>query len=75
MLKNKGKVGIKSMETKASTRIRRLRNESGLSMKEFADHVGIPLRTIEDWEAGKRNPPAYVLNLIEFWVKHEIKNE
>ena len=36
---------------------------SGMSQKRFADRFGIPLRTVEDWCAGKRQPPEYVLTM------------
>ena len=34
-------------------------------------HIGIPLRTIEDWEAGRRKPPEYIPRLIEYQLKYE----
>lgn len=49
-----------------------LRVDSGLSRKEFAAKLGIPLRTIEDWEAGRRKMPEYVLRLITYWIKIEL---
>lgn len=58
------------METTA-IKIRRLREVTKLSRREFAEHIGIPLRTIEDWESGRRNPPEYVIELIEFRITHE----
>ncbi len=33
--------------------------------------MGIPLRTIEEWEAGRRKMPDYVLRLISYQVKME----
>lgn len=59
------------MEVKAFEQIKRLREETGMNKKGFADHVGIPLRTIEDWEAGRRNPPEYIPRLIEYQIKFE----
>lgn len=59
------------MGIKASEQIKRLREETGMNKKEFADHVGIPLRTIEDWEAGRRNPPEYIPRLIYYQIKYE----
>ena len=43
-----------------------LRNEIGLNRKEFAIEYGIPLRTIEDWEHGKRKMPDYLLRLLAY---------
>lgn len=48
-----------------------IRKETGLSRKAFSDHFGIPLRTVEDWEAGKRTPPAYIPRLIKYQIEYE----
>ena len=48
-----------------------IRKETGLSRKAFSDHFGIPLRTIEDWEAGKRTPPEYIPRLIKYQIEYE----
>lgn len=46
-----------------------LREELGLNRKDFALEYGIPLRTIEDWEHGKRKMPPYLLRLLTYKVK------
>lgn len=38
--------------------------------KAAADY-SIPLRTWEDWEAGRRRPPEYVLRMMEELKKRE----
>ena len=55
----------------AATVIKRLREENGLSRKEFSIHTGIPVRTVEDWEAGRRTPPDYIPKLIAYQFKYE----
>ena len=30
--------------------IRDLRESTGMSRKEFSEHTGIPVRTLEDWD-------------------------
>ena len=55
----------------AATVIKRLREENGLSRKEFSIHTGIPVRTVEDWEAGRRTPPDYIPKLISYQIKYE----
>lgn len=61
--------------------LRLLREELGLNRKQFALAYGIPLRTVEDWEHGKRKMPEYVLRLLAYKVKmdapdrHESKTE
>lgn len=51
--------------------IRELRAQTGMTRKDFASHLGIPLRTVEDWEAGKRKPPEYIPRLIMYQLKYE----
>lgn len=48
-----------------------LRKETELNRKAFAEHFGIPLRTLEDWEAGRRTPPRYVLRLMKYQIEYE----
>ena len=49
--------------------VRALRACTGLTQKKFAEFVEIPQRTIENWESGRRQPPAYVVKLIEHKIK------
>ncbi len=51
--------------------IRELRESINMSRKEFSMHTGIPIRTLEDWEAGRRTPPEYVPRLIAYRLKYE----
>lgn len=44
--------------------IKESRKAAGLTQKQMSEVFDIPQRTIEDWEAGKRTPPAYVEKLI-----------
>ena len=52
-------------------KIKELRIQTGLNRKEFSAYIGIPLRTIEDWEAGRRMPPEYIPRLIAYQLKYE----
>ena len=51
--------------------IKELRESTGMSRKEFSEHTGIPVRTLEDWEAGRRTPPDYIPRLISYQLKYE----
>ena len=51
--------------------IKGLRESTGMSRKEFSEHTGIPVRTLEDWEAGRRTPPEYIPRLIAYQLKYE----
>lgn len=44
--------------------IKESRKAAGLTQKQMSEVFDIPQRTIEDWETGKRTPPAYVEKLI-----------
>ena len=52
--------------------IREIRALANLSQVNFGKKYNIPLRTIQDWEAGKRKPPIYVVELLEFKVRYDL---
>lgn len=45
------------------------------SRTEFSKRYGIPLRALENWEAGSRKAPEYVLKLLERAVLEDVKKE
>ena len=51
--------------------IKELRESTGMTRKDFSDHTGIPVRTLEDWEAGRRTPPEYIPRLIAYQLRYE----
>ena len=55
--------------------VKELRMLSGLSQQAFSDKYKIPKRSIENWEGGKRNPPEYVINLLERAVREDIEKK
>ncbi len=57
--------------------IKELREKMGMNRREFCDYYGIPYRTVQDWEAGKRELPDYLLRLIIYRaeIEHAIKGE
>ena len=44
--------------------IKEARLSAGLTQAKMSEVFEIPKRTIENWETGKRNPPAYVEKLV-----------
>lgn len=44
--------------------IKEAREAAGLSRAEMSRQFEIPIRTLEDWDAGKSSPPPYVERLI-----------
>ena len=56
------------MKNSKSLTIKDIREQTPFSLPEFARWLDIPLRTMESWEAGTRQPPKYVLDLIQHKV-------
>ena len=52
-------------------KIKELRESIGMNRRQFSEHTGIPIRTLEDWEAGRRTPPEYVPRLLVYMLKYE----
>ena len=51
--------------------VKELREEMGMNRREFSDYYGIPYRTVQDWEAEKRELPEYLLRLMKYRVEVE----
>ena len=52
-----------------------IRETSGMSRTEFSDWLGVPYRTMQEWELGRRAMPDYVLRLIAYKVFNEMKKK
>lgn len=52
------------MDQKERNYLKEAREKAGISKTEMARKLEIPIRTIEDWEAGRRKPPEYVKRLV-----------
>lgn len=50
-------------------KLKKMREDLEMNRTEFSRYVGIPLRTLEEWEAGRRQMPDYVLRLIAYYTK------
>ena len=46
------------------TTIKEARKAAGLSQQGVTDTLGIPRRTLQDWETGKRTPPGWAEALV-----------
>ena len=51
--------------------LKEIREMLNMNRTEFSRYMDIPLRTLEEWEAGRRKMPDYVLRLITYYVKME----
>lgn len=56
-------------DTTIIDRVKALRGN--MTQQEFSKAYGVPLRTLQNWELGVNTPPTYVLDLLEFRIKHE----
>lgn len=45
--------------------VKQIATDAGLTQRKLADRFCIPVRTIEDWCAGKRTPPDYVRMMMQ----------
>lgn len=46
------------------TTIKDIRTRAKMTQKEIAKTTDIPVRTLQEWEAGRRTPPKYVIRYI-----------
>ena len=51
--------------------LKKLRENTGMNRREFAEYFGIPYRTVQVWELGNRKMPDYLLRLMVYKVKME----
>ena len=51
--------------------VKELREQMGMNRREFCDYFDVPYRTVQDWEAGKREMPNYVLRLM--WYRAQME--
>lgn len=52
-------------------KIRAMIASTGMSQREFADYLLIPLRTVENWCSGINKCPHYLIALIEYRLTNE----
>ena len=62
-----------------SERIKELRKKTGLSQSKFSAKLGIPVRTLQQWEQGISAPPEYVVRMMAYIMlleeNRQIKHE
>lgn len=63
--KNEAGLVLQRIYRIATSDLKEVRNMNGA---EFSRTYGIPYRTVQDWDAGRRNPPDYVIALIKYAI-------
>lgn len=49
--------------------IKELREQTGMSQKQFADRFSISVRNLQAWEQGRKNPPKGMAKMMEEIIK------
>ena len=57
------------MDSETKSKIKELRELTGMNRREFCDYFQIPYRTVTEWERDNRHAPEYVLRLLAYYIK------
>lgn len=62
---------IEEPETEVTSEmVKALRKSTGLTQRAFSEKYGIPQRTFQEWESGRRTPPTYVFRMLVMYVRY-----
>lgn len=50
-------------------KLKEIRASLGMTRKAFSEYIKIPLRNLEEWEAGRRKMPEYLLNMMIYYIR------
>jgi len=65
------KAGKAARETRvAVSPVVEARNKAGLSQSAFAELMGVSVRTLQDWEQGRRQPTGAARTLLCVAIQH-----
>jgi putative transcriptional regulator len=65
-----GKVDLRSRELKEPSPPQDIRRNLNLSQAAFAGLMGVSLRTVQDWEQGRRQPSGPAKSLLRIAEQH-----
>jgi putative transcriptional regulator len=65
-----GQVELKTRELTEPSTPREIRKQLGLSQAAFAGLMGVSLRTVQEWEQGKRKPSGPAKSLLRIAEQH-----
>lgn len=65
-----GKVSLRTHELKEVSSPKEIRARLNLSQSAFASLMGVSLRTVQDWEQGRRQPRGPAKSLMRIAEQH-----
>ncbi len=65
-----GKIRLKTRELKSPAPTQEIRNRLQLSQAAFASLMGVSVRTVQDWEQGRRSPSGPARSLLRIAEQH-----
>ncbi len=65
-----GKIALKTRELKEPSSPKDIRIKLNLSQAAFAGLMGVSLRTVQDWEQGRRAPSGPAKSLLRIAEQH-----
>jgi putative transcriptional regulator len=65
-----GKVSLKTTELSEPSQPQVRRSKLHLSQSAFAGLLGVSIRTLQDWEQGRRNPQGPAIALLRIAEQH-----
>jgi len=65
-----GEIDLKTRELMAPSSPREIRQNLNLSQAAFAGLMGVSLRTVQDWEQGRREPSGPAKSLLRIAEQH-----
>lgn len=57
-------VSVEPVSVFTSSEIKSIRNSTGLSQNLFAKYMGVSIKTVEAWEAGRNHPDGAACRLL-----------
>lgn len=66
----KGKLKLRALELSEPSDPKIIREKLSLSQSAFAGLLGVSMRTLQDWEQGRRNPQGPAVALLRIAEQH-----
>ena len=69
-------VMITPVKTYSAQEVKKIRHETGMSQKLFAEYLGVSVKTVESWEAGVNHPAGSSSRILSMMEKnHHLTEE